>query len=279
MPKYWKSLSCIKDNEEDTEDIKEKKEFLRRIAADRKPYFFIYNYDHLYSRYNKYMQQVRSSCYREFGIEFDNLYKSYLNHEEITEDQRTFVEYYKKYLPVDMSPCTVNRLCWNIENSIDVGKAPEADRLFDYHLLKSEQGYTNEEYTEVRSYLAKEYEGYKSGMKDLLARMREERVHGTDKANLIAEYNRIFITRMKLISGNEALCCDVLLDLAYKNNGSKKFVWEMCGQQIIKNLLERHGYEISYPVPATDEPGEFLYKGIEYRMDTVVAEIQQVEEE
>ena len=51
MLKYWKSSLAVRINEDDSEEAKQCKEFLRRVAVDRKPYFFIYNYDHLYSRY------------------------------------------------------------------------------------------------------------------------------------------------------------------------------------------------------------------------------------
>ena len=46
--------------------------------------------------------------------------------------------------------------------------------------------------------------------------------------------------------------CNLVLDICYQKNSTKRFAWEMCGDEIIQNLLAKNGWIISYPVLDTD---------------------------
>ncbi len=59
--------------------------------------------------------------------------------------------------------------------------------------------------------------------------------------------------------------CDILLDLCYGSSDSKKFVWDMCGEQIVENLLKHSG---QYSFYVQDDNGEISYKGEKYRKIT-----------
>ena len=50
---------------------------------------------------------------------------------------------------------------------------------------------------------------------------------------------------------------------------SKDLLWEMCGEQLIKNLI-RNGYDkLSFPTKS--ENGDFTFKGIQFEMGEVDA--------
>ncbi len=68
--------------------------------------------------------------------------------------------------------------------------------------------------------------------------------------------------------------CDILLKLCYSNEQSKRFVWKMCGYQIVNNLLKRKGL---YSYFVMDKDGELKYKGENFRKITV--EVQKDVEE
>lgn len=58
-----------------------------------------------------------------------------------------------------------------------------------------------------------------------------------------------------------------MLDIAYSTNRSKKFVWEICGAQIIRNLLARHNNVITLPLKTYEgETPDFTYQGQGYVM-------------
>ena len=62
---------------------------------------------------------------------------------------------------------------------------------------------------------------------------------------------------------DELELCDILLDLCYKKEKSKRFAWDICGDTIIENLLKLNNWEINYYV--LDNDGEIEYCGKKYR--------------
>jgi hypothetical protein len=46
--------------------------------------------------------------------------------------------------------------------------------------------------------------------------------------------------------------CDILIDLLYDKPNSKCVVWDICGDTVINNLLEKSGYVIEYPEVVED---------------------------
>ena len=81
MPKHWKDMRAC-DNEFDV-----------TIAADKKPYFFIYNYSYLKKRYEDYVEDRKINCRIRFNKDLDTLLKSiiYVRNEELGTQ---FLKYY-----------------------------------------------------------------------------------------------------------------------------------------------------------------------------------------
>ena len=48
------------------------------------------------------------------------------------------------------------------------------------------------------------------------------------------------------------MLCEILIDLLYDKPNAKSVVWDMCGDVIIDNLLEKSGYMIQYPEKVND---------------------------
>ena len=71
---------------------------------------------------------------------------------------------------------------------------------------------------------------------------------------------------MKFGSACESICpnalelCEILLDMCYTTNKSKQFVWDVCGDTIIQNLLIKNNNTIHFPV-LTETEGEFKFGG------------------
>lgn len=257
MPASWKSLHAVKDDE-----------FQKRIVADKKPYFFIYNYEKLYTRYVKFMKAVRESYQCEYGSDFDADYHNKRN----DEDKRVFFDFYEKLSPVDDTPCTMNRICHMVENETKDIRLINKDNAYDINRLKSPvPSYSKDEYYRAKEKISDAYEKYLTDMKELNYKLNNEYVHGADRGAIIEEFTSSFEMSLKLISDDSELVCDILIDIAYKNKPSMRFVWETCGKQIVLNLLKRNNGTISYPI-RSDSP-EFLYHGTGFRMETVQAEV------
>ena len=50
---------------------------------------------------------------------------------------------------------------------------------------------------------------------------------------------------------------EILLDICYRKEGSKQFVWDIASEEIIENLLNRNDRYISYPVLNAEGDVEF----------------------
>lgn len=67
------------------------------------------------------------------------------------------------------------------------------------------------------------------------------------------------------ICPSEEEMCNIVLDLCYQSENSKKFAWDVCGDVIIKNLLQRNDNVIHFPQVVSGD-GEFEYCGRRFAM-------------
>lgn len=67
------------------------------------------------------------------------------------------------------------------------------------------------------------------------------------------------------VCSNEDELCDILLDLCYQRETSKQFAWDICGNVIIKNLLDKNNGIIHYP-QLVDKDGDFEYCGKQFKI-------------
>ena len=66
------------------------------------------------------------------------------------------------------------------------------------------------------------------------------------------------------LSNDAEELCNIVVDICYNSNVSKKFAWDVCGDVIIRNLLRRNNYLVSYPV--LDENGDIEFGGNKFKM-------------
>ena len=68
-----------------------------------------------------------------------------------------------------------------------------------------------------------------------------------------------FTRKCYAFCSNNALLCDILLDICYTREGTKQLAWDVAGADIVENLLRNNDYTIWYPV--RDPDGRVLYNG------------------
>ena len=260
MPASWHDHHAInRDVEED------KRELYHDIVADKKPYFMRYIYPNLTNQYVSYLRNGNKNALREFNMTVPEM-------EDIPESERTpreeeYLRYYHNSFPLNTENCVMNRICRRFESEFDgylVKSKPSVK--FDYSIMKRGCPYDKN-----RLYrLGELYKLYNHKVQELKMFSMYERV---DDDELTAQYNELreeFIYRCSLVCSDRATLCDMMLDLCYRKNNTKGFVWEMCGDVIIENLLERNDHKISYPV--RDENGEILYHGERFTILTTTVE-------
>ena len=265
MPKSWYNYKANKiDVDKETGEILDDEETINakernmKLMVNKKPYFFIYNYPQLYTKYNKFMKDVNNNCIIRFGMDLDGLREK----EDKTEDEQIFLNSVECRSPVFNNPSLMNRLCWLIEDEFkDVKLKVRNSDNFDYGIYKTDKKYspkTKKEIEEVFKEYKKQQRQYAQTITNHTTKDEKDEKRRTFLNN--------FKIKAELICPNAEDLCNIVLDIAYKGN-SKQFAWDICGEQIIKNLLEKNGNKYTYPM--MDENGDIEYKGYKFSMREV----------
>ena len=258
MPKYWYDKSSCNKLPSDTDEQKHFKELCLRIVAENKPYFMKYVYPDLMAKYNKYLKDTNSKCIREFKMSMIDL----MNKPNKTIPEKDFIEYYKKLMPVGDNPCTINRIAWLFENTFKSYISEfSKTREFDYSILKSGVEYSKNDYQKIAK-LKAEYDDSVKYYQQLANKQR------LDKDEVAVNRNMMlmkFKSKCEEICPNEKELCDIIVDLCYSSSKSKQFAWDICGEVIIDNLLDKNDHMINYPVLVKSD-GDFEFGGEQFVM-------------
>ena len=258
MPKYWYDRkSNLPDNEDDPVTAT-KKAFNLSIVSDKKPYFMTYVYPDLKKDYSDFDKNTNSKALRLSKCGIDELKdKPYR-----TQEEDELLKHHRRLLPVGTNACVVNRLCWIIEKEFSKNiKEIIPDHEFDYSILKSGAKYSKEIYYKILEI----YKEYTKRAKSFKIRVQKERL---DSFDAMLEHQRMinfFCAKCEQVCTNEKELCDIVLDICYSTENSKQFAWDVCGEIIVENLLEKSGGVIRYP-EKVDSNEEFEYFGLFFTM-------------
>lgn len=249
MPKEWHNRHSV-----NTIEDADKRRFYLKLVADKKPYFMRLIYPALMKQYNTYIKNTNKNAMREFQMSVDELLA--LPSEELTSRQRDFLRYYHSRMPVGDNDCVMNRICRRFENEFDsyLGRH-NAGIAFDYTIMKSGTAYSKTQYNAI----LKLYESYNKRLRSYAVFANYERVDEYDTFSRMYEMKTEFIEECTKICQNKFALCDIVLDICYKRSSTKRFAWEICGEEIIHNLLVRNNGEITYPT--LDNNGDIFFAG------------------
>ena len=257
VPNEWLNPRMFKIEDSDDEAVISDKEINANIAAEIKPWFFIYRYSSLKSELDKYMKSVKSNCKIRFGKSLDDLISS----EDKSEEEKAFVDYYEKYMPVSRAPGTMNRICWRIEDefqSTDV--LPNVE--FDCSILKSNIEYTQEEYDGIKQL----YDEYNKSMQLFLKGIKNNDSSKEERDAFMIKLTEDFSISCSIICANIEALTNILIDVCYTSNKNKSFAWDIAGEQIFNNVLKNNGYRIKYPIK--DDDGDIEFSGHKFSLYT-----------
>lgn len=256
MPRTWHDYHAINQMEDVT-----KRQLYRSIVVDKKPYFMRYIYPPLMKQYNTYIKNTNKNALREFQLTIPELLS--MPDDELSDRQKEFLRYYSIKMPVGVNDCVVNRICRIFEEKFDRNMGNCSSALnFDYRIMRGDAEYTTDQYYAIK----KLYTDYNKRLKNYAVFNYYEKVDEYDAARELASMSEEFRKECDKICPNSSSLCNIILDLCYTKSFTKRFAWNMCGAEIIHNLLCKNGWSISYPVISDD--GEIEYGGNRFKVMT-----------
>ena len=263
MPRHWydyRAANTLPDNP--TEEDIARRDFNLRILADKKPYFMRYIYPAVMKDYNTYIKHTEDKCFALYAKLPEELKRD----QNRSSDADEFLYYYTRRMPVSMNSCLMNRICLRFEDIFGVKfRRKIAENPFDYSILKGGLEYKASQ----RAAVAKLYAEHNKRMREHIARENScawaysrdgwEDRHENRNA-FVQEFHRGALS----LCSNSRQLCEIALDICYKKEGSKHFVWDVCHTDILLNLLEKNDCLISYPVASPD--GDIEFRGEKYVM-------------
>lgn len=259
MPREWYDRHAIYRMEDD-----EARRLYAKIVADRKPYFMRYIYPDLMREYREYRKNTDRNALREFGVTVDELRK--IPYAQLSPRQIEFLHFYDKMMPVGVGDCVMNRICRRFEEAFDHAEMRNAKfAKFDPSVLKAGVQYPVSQRDSIRK-LAKEYSLQQKTYKIF---SYYENIDEDDATRSMTAIRDWFMTECHRICPNELQLCDILVDLCYQYGASKRFLWDLFSDIVVRNLLEKHGWSVSFPTRSAD--GDVVYGG--ERFNVISAQI------
>lgn len=249
MPKYWYDWHCaiLADDRDDTD-------LHTRIVVDKKPYFMRYIYPTMMKQYNTYIKGTNKKAGREFGLTMPELLA--MPDDSLSEQQKDFIHYYHSRMPVGTGNCVMNRICRRFEQEFDGYLVQHKDKSgFNHEIMKSGAEYTKTQYRSIQ----KLYENYNRRLKRYASFANYERVDEYDAFMRTLEMQETFEAECEQICPNRMALCDIIVDLCYQHSATKRFAWDMCGEEIVQNLVKNCGGVISFPT--LDADGDISFCG------------------
>ena len=237
MPSHWYLREACEKLDADTAT----KQFNLSICTDKKPYFMAYIYPALMRGYTANINTINSKCMTSSIIRGESV-EEVLNIVDKNPSEQYIMDLYHETCELDFSESATNKLCSKIEEIFHgyLGAYIKSIGEFDYSVLKS---------SHTPPYIItqknKVIEIYREYSMTCYTNSKEVYINSTPKEQRL-DYKEIFFGyfRNKLMSITTKgltmyTITNILIDYCYgeNNHGAHRFLWEMCGEQIIDNLI------------------------------------------
>ena len=272
MPKTWYTYKAnkIKVDKEtgeiiDSEEEIKRKTFDSKIMVNKKPYFFIYNYPELANSYNEFLKRVNDNCIINFCKTLDELE----NFGCETEEEQKFLNSVNYKRTVFKNNSVMNKICKVFEEEFKNFRLKVKDDNFDYTIYKKIKKVKHDE---IFNSVENVFKQYKKDLKDNRNTVCTDGYSLFESDDNMIDYTLLDYYREEFYSvcPDKFRLCDIILDLTYGKGTNKTLAWDICGEQIISNLLDKN--DNKYTILVKDENGSIEWNGNKFREEKVEVE-------
>ena len=102
----------------------------------------LFRSDETKRQYKQYIKESDSKCYALYHCSIQDLYNNY---DSISDEQKEFLFWYERKMPVGIGNCSMNQICRYVESELDGYKSQlHKSSSFDYNTLKVKRRCTEE---------------------------------------------------------------------------------------------------------------------------------------
>lgn len=253
FPKHWGNYQ--RQSEEDTDEVKHKKEFFNSILVEKKPYFFKYLYKDSRVAYNKFLREEES--YRQiYGIDLSSI--QHKDESKLTEKEKYYLASMNYRNPLIESDCEMNRICRYLE-SVDFDiKHPKEHHEDIYNLYMCDGIEKN----------INTYNSVKRSVKNFFQSLREDismsdystslKYVPDEEHKIINKYDLFKDTMTDLCSNINELV-NYLVEIFYVDMRScnKDILWKTFGKTMFTNVYNKSSKKVF--IPQIEDDGEYTY--------------------
>lgn len=273
FPKEW--ITYQKINKDDTEEIKDKKEFENKILIEKHPYFFIYLYPKYKKIYNNYMTNADIYCKINFGLSLIDLQ----NKKNKNKVEKKYLKNLQKFNPINESDCTMNKLCKYIESvKFDLNKTiSNSNNEEILNILINNSIPKNEKTFKEVLNIFKEFEKSNNEVYEYKLYHNYNEHEIKDKFNeedfgLNDGFNELIKNKMNKACSNSSELVNYIAEICYKVYPNKKsFLWNIFYEEIVYNVYLNKQEKIL--IPYLDKDGEFEYLGKRFNKKEIEVKI------
>ena len=156
----------------------------------------------------------------------------------------------------------MNKICWYIEDVFEDIKlrTNKDEKGFDKKIYMT----NSKKYESKREDIKKIFKEYKDTQLQYMIE-KGKSADKEDKKNKREEFvNNFRIKAIDIYSNSDDLCNAMVYTL-YDIKANRQFVWDMCGEQMITNLLNNNYKKYRYPVKC--KYGDIEWHGLRFKME------------
>ena len=238
IPESW--VKCITDSSN----------LHKSIIANKRPYFTRYLYDSYNKKYLEELDKYNKYSYSHFGKSFTEVLDS-----QSSKEEKDLVKKYYKYSFFIFSPSPMNKICWYMENELEKINAERISKTrdFDYLNLLSVPDYKpNSSRLKKMKHL---FIKYASARKAVRSVMYDE-ILKKDFSYIVRQIGN---EAYEKVSSNSEELGNLAVWMMMNDSRSRPFSWNVFGNEIVGNILLRHGDEIDILVRDKNGNEDFMF--------------------
>lgn len=193
---------------------------------------------------------------------------------DLSDKEKKIKHDYFKYMPVKRNKCTMNSLCYYIEDIVFDNCWKNKNRDFDYSILMSSPSVDTS--SQIFKNILSELKEFLKGYKNIAIFENNFESYLEDEYEYEPMYNHMYEeleNNLFSICSNKLELCDYVIFIVYNKfkTCNKDFLWRIFGDQIAENLKNKTD-KFSYVIES-DDGKEYLgkkYKVVEVKFDEVI---------